>query len=701
MSEKKDILAVAKAQEIIMDFLKDYFKQEQISLVENILKTCPVNIVDEETINKKESNNDEIYDKEHIGAKASEEGLFLPESYTHYNPNEEFDEDAKLSLIIHEYAHRLRKANSQYGNMFEEGFSTIFAEACLINYKLKKQVHEGVYVNSSWKYKKAESQIIAIMYILNQKGMDIGLMGEYIFGDQNIFKQKCMQIFGKEFEKYFDLANSSKDQYYNNYDISEQNSEILLTNILKNYIAKNGLDLKKFWDKNSILLFNRNSKTLANSIVAAGEKAFKESEKKEYHLFESSTKISINDDQQEKEDRINRIRKIVNERYSIAGKNKEEIYSILENLCSDYIQKKHSGKKENLIFIEEVKKIFPNIEDFSKKFIELRRFNNSSSVFDNLQLNNISFSNIENCVSQQLDIYKQQETINRAKTLFDHCSGKEDLLSKIDELKNASSNIDFNQILPNYDDFVQFVREIQQYIPDKFPKEQNWNYQTIYSEILKLYISKKGKDLLQDKDKATEYQATFEYVAKQYKAVTNEDSFNNANELDIQLNNSLSFKQEKQEKEKNTKEIAEIAKKNLEVEKSNILKRNLIIKIFKRKQIKNLTTKISKLEQLIQNNELLIDNLASEIEELGKQIKLNDNKLVELYGIGLSDYRKIITQCKNEKLTSEHLLEKSKEIQQMMRSLNIQEKEQYLISLYEKNGLERQSLVEQVEEMKK
>ena len=32
------ILAIPKAQEIIMDFLKDNFRQDQISLVENVLK---------------------------------------------------------------------------------------------------------------------------------------------------------------------------------------------------------------------------------------------------------------------------------------------------------------------------------------------------------------------------------------------------------------------------------------------------------------------------------------------------------------------------------------------------------------------------------------------------------------------------------------------------------------------------------------
>lgn len=700
MGKKEDVLAIAKAQEIIMDFLKDYYRQDQISLVENILKTCPVNVVDIKAINESQVNIDEVYDREHIGACATEKGIFLPERLMHYNPDIEFDEDATLSVIIHEYAHIIRKANSQYGFMFEEGFVTIFAEACLINYKLKKQINEGVYVESSWKYKKAEFQIAAIMYVLNQKGMDIALMGEYIFGDQNVFKQQCMEVFGEEFGRYFDLASSRGDQYYNNYDITEQNSEILLTRILKDYIVKNGLDIKKYWDENSVFLFNRHSPTLANAIVAAGETALKETEKSEYHLFETNAEISRDDEQQERESRINRIRTLINEKYNILGKSKEEIYSILESLCSEFIQKKNSSIKENIIFIEEVKRLFPNIEEFSEKFIKLRGFNHSASVLDNLDLNNISFSAVDDLVSQQLESYRQKAVGERVKTLFEGCKGREDLLSKINELKSYESNIDLNQIFPNYDDFVRFVSEMSQYIPDEFSKEQSWNYQTIYSEMLKLYISKKEQELSQAKEQEAEYQATYEYVSKQYRAVTNENSFDIANNLDMELNSSLSSKQRAQEEEKIKKEKIEELKRNLELEKSNILRRNPIIRLFKRKQLKRLASRIQELEQSIQNSTLAIEQLDSEIKEIKDQIKLNDNELEKLCGLNLSNYRKIILQCKDEDLTNEKLIKRSQEIYQMIKDLNILEKEQYLMSLYEKNELTRQPVGEQVE-MKK
>lgn len=500
------VLSVEKAKEIIIDFLKDNFRQELISSVENILKNYPIHNVDEKTINETKSNKDEIYDEEHIGACATDKGIFLPKHLTRYYPDAEFDEDVTLSVIIHEYAHIFRKLNSEYGYMFEEGFVTMFAEACIAHYKIKKQMQEGknvtqpeMYINSSWKYKKAESQVTSILYILNQHGVDIELLGEYIFGDENVFKQKCSQIFGERFSTYFDLANSNQDQYYNDYDFKEQNSEILLTDILKEYIVKNGLDLKKYSDRNNLLLYNRGSKTLAKGIVAAGESSFKETDKEEYKLFESFVRMSLEDEQQEKDNRINRIKQIINEKYSFSGKSREEIYSILESLCSDYIQRKNSSKKENIIFTEELKKTFTDIEEVTKKFIELRTFTISSSVFDGLNLENVSYLDITKCVSEKLEFFMQKQMIDRIRTIFENCSGKEDLISKINELKTYEQNIDINKILPNYSDFQNFVIEMQEYIPEKFTNEQEWNYQTLYNEMLNLYISRQEQQLLQDK----------------------------------------------------------------------------------------------------------------------------------------------------------------------------------------------------------
>ena len=447
-------------------------------------------------INSYEENKDEIYDRRNIGGYASKEGIFIPDKYTRYNTDAEFDEDVTLSTIIHEYAHRLRSANSKYGMMFEEGFATIFAEACIIHYKIKEQMKNretitrpSVYTDTSFEYQKAESQVIAILYVLNQKGMDIDLIGEYIFGDQNVFKQKCIQIFGDEFSRYFEQANSYNDDY----TIQED----LLINILKDYICKNGLDLKKYWETNSLLLYNRNSSTLMKSIVAAGETAFKESDKKEYKLCEHNAKTFMDDEQSEREGRITRIRKIVEERYNISGKSKEEIYNILERLCSDYIQGKNSDNKENLILNDEIRRIFPKIEEFIEKFLALRQYTTSSAILENLELENVSYSSIYEYISLQL-------IIKRAENIFKNCTGREDLMNKIYELQRYEQIMDLNQILPNYTDFVQFINEIKQQIPDEFSKDQIWDYKTIYDKVLNLYITKKMQELTQNKSKEKE-----------------------------------------------------------------------------------------------------------------------------------------------------------------------------------------------------
>ena len=268
-------------------------------------------------------------------------------------------------------------------------------------------------------------------------------------------------------------------------------------------------------------------------------------------------------------------------------------------------------------------------------------------------------------------------------------------MDKVYELQHYEQIMDLNQILPNYTDFVQFINEMKQQIPNEFSKEQKWNYKTIYDKILNLYTTKKMQELTQSKSKEKEYKAVAEHILKQYKLVTNEEKFNEINEIDIKLNSRLSSKQQEKEKESNNKLKINENKQTLESEKNNLLKRNVIIKFFKRRQIKKLTAEITELEQSIQNSDLVLDKLTAEITELNNKIKSNKEELVKSCGINLSDYRTIMMQCKEENLTKEKLIEKYKNIQLMIDSLNIQEKEQYLISLCERNGLEMKSFEEQ------
>lgn len=182
--------------------------------------------------------------------------------------------------------------------------------------------------------------------------------------------------------------------------------------------------------------------------------------------------------------------------------------------------------------------------------------------------------------------------------------------------------------------------------------------------------------------------------------VTNEESFNKVNELDHKLNDSLLSNQKELEKENNNKSQEEEQKRNLENEKNTLSNKNAIVRFFKRKQIKSLTPQITELENSIQNSNLSLDQIEAEITELKNKIKTNEDELIEVCGINLSDYKTIIKQCKDEGLTEEELVEKKATIQSLLSNLNIQGKEQHLLALYEKNGLTRRPIEEQTLGMK-
>ena len=264
MNDKQNIgntnEVIIEAQNLMLEFLRDNFEGEKITKAIQIVNNHPVYFVDDNKIAERNINNNQIYDSKKVGAFANDDGIFLSSKYRNYNIDAEFERDEVLKTIIHEYAHSLRAINSTYGNMFEEGFATIFAEACLIHSKIKKASLFGnefeqpsVFNADNYKYVKAESQIRAILYFLNQKGLDIQLIGEYIFGNQEHFKQKCIEVFGEKFSDYFKVANSNYDQYYNNYEDDKNNSYIQLIELLSNYLRNNEVNLSNYWNNNTLL----------------------------------------------------------------------------------------------------------------------------------------------------------------------------------------------------------------------------------------------------------------------------------------------------------------------------------------------------------------------------------------------------------------------------------------------------------------
>ena len=86
------------------------------------------------------------------------------------------------------------------------------------------------------------------------------------------------------------------------------------------------------------------------------------------------------------------------------GKSLEEIYDTVIDLCSTYISHQNLDDEESKIFIEELNKVIPNMEDFKAKFINLRVSGNDKNIFDNLDLENISYNDIISSMNKLLQI---------------------------------------------------------------------------------------------------------------------------------------------------------------------------------------------------------------------------------------------------------------------------------------------------------
>lgn len=638
-----------------------------------------------------------------IGGYATSDGrVVLPEGISNrkFNPNniEDFSTDTALFIIIHEYAHIFRGSN-KYGAMFEEGFANAFATACIKNYKLKHQpifrqrgVEPPVYNQASLDYRKAESQISSILYVLNQKGLDIQLLGEYIFGNRDVFKQKCTEIFGEEFEDYFEISSSQADQYYADYGNIKYNSEIKLVSMLANYIKNNGVSLSDYRRLDATMLCGRNSETLERAIVMAGNESIREDEQDIFEAFRRTIGRKENEEREFLERRKNDAREEVYKEYDLTGKSKEEIYEIVKKLCIRYSYARLSNLFRDLVFKAEIKKIVPNLEEFVKKSDELKDFSVPAEIiFADLDMEKLSYEGVSNCIFSTLEQFKQKELEKSIVRKFNGCDNKEDLLTRIEELKEHEGKFDLEELLPNYGDFIKFVDELRDQIPDTFSKETDWNYESLYGAFLKQYILMKEKGLADSREFEKECRKDLKRIHIQYKVLEHEEKFggikNNHDQLYMQLLESQQeLEEEKREKANNQVQNEELVKRKEELEKKNVITR-----LLRSREIRELSHKITELGNSIHNNDINIEQIKSRIATLQGEIKDNEQQLIDLCGLKISDYASILVKCKLDNVTQDRLTEDAIEIQNEINGLNIPKQEQELENLYEKNGLERKT----------
>lgn len=400
-NEEKLSIITKLAKTYIILFLKDYVSSEQLSNIENLFKNCPVVLED---LNSKYN---EIDRNTTIGGIAQEDKIIINTSdIEKININTEIELNKVLGTIIHEYAHKIKALNSTYGEMFEESFASIFAEICINNARLissDKNNIEPFEMLSSVNYQKYESQVRALLYILKQNNLDKQLIAEYIAGSQDKFKQKCIEIFGYDFNNYFNVV-SSRDN---------KDSEHILIEIITKYIKEKGLNISNYWKDNSNLtqdnLYFKGSPTLAKAVVNSGSENFSSEELESYKAFEYSAKVANENDNFIKNEKISRVREYIEKNFSLNGKSLEEIYDTILELCSAYIQHKNKDSEESKIFIQEIQRIISDIDDFKTKFVNLRVAGLDKSIFENMNLESITYDDITSSMNKILQIGNQED----------------------------------------------------------------------------------------------------------------------------------------------------------------------------------------------------------------------------------------------------------------------------------------------------
>lgn len=424
-------IVVKMAQDKVLTLLSDLPNEQAISKAKAVFTSCPV------VLENIDDQKNEFNKSTQVGGYATAEKIVISShDIQSVDLNIDRELDNMIGTIIHEYSHKFRQVDSKYGNMFEEASASIFAEMCINYSKVKNNDTNNTLFNmlTSVDYQKAESQVRAILYALKQKNIDISMMTEYILGDENRFRQICTQIFGDSFDDYFNKANNtSKEQQYMNL------SEDSIIQIMTEYIKNNQLSFKDYWSNGNNMasptnLYFNGSPVLVQSVVNAGIGAIREDEKDLYRTFEYTSKVNQEQSQFIDDEKRTRIRNKISQDISITGKSKEEIYDKLVDLCSNYIQYKSKEDEESKIYLDELKKVVPNIEQFSDNFKKLRISRLDNSLLDNMDLSNISF----NAISSKMD--NLISSIELEKKKEDLLKQKEELMAiKQSELNNGLS----------------------------------------------------------------------------------------------------------------------------------------------------------------------------------------------------------------------------------------------------------------------
>ena len=120
--EEKLSSTIKLAQSYILLFLKEHINSDNLTNIENLFRTCPIEI------KQIAPETNEFGKQTDVGGKTLEDKIII--SLQDIEATDITNEDQLnklLGTIIHEYAHKIRGMNNQYGEMLEESFASIMA----------------------------------------------------------------------------------------------------------------------------------------------------------------------------------------------------------------------------------------------------------------------------------------------------------------------------------------------------------------------------------------------------------------------------------------------------------------------------------------------------------------------------------------------------------------------------------------------
>lgn len=675
--------AIEAAQKIIIDFVRDNYGEEKVAYVIELFKSCKI-VVDDEEIAKFNYTDNVTGCRKTSAAFVKDGTMYIPSEMATFSPTDEWGTESKLCTLIHEYGHLLR-GKDKNAAMFEEGFVTVFAEACMISAKLKYHQKdnkdakkEAVYNSTSWEYKKSESQIRAILYILNQEGKDISAMGRFILGNREEFKKECISVFGEGFAKYYDVVtNWDTDAYYNSYDEKENNSEEILVNLIKDYIIRKGLNIKDYWDNNKLIWKNEGSPTLEAAIVLAGKEYFKDSPK-EYELFEKLAQDHEKDAQSYKDHDFKTIRDSLNKLIDISSKDADELFSKICSICEVYIQRKNCVGKENKLYIEELRKEIPDIEEIASLVKKLLIASHAKNFLIGVDPTSVSLNNLKSILENILAKKEQEDSLSKLeeiKASFSMCHNIEDIVKIITRIKEAN----IEQSFPNFSEFIKYINA------GVFRKDEMisvLNYEDLLGLTREKYIIIKENELQQAKDEDEKYQSMLSDYVKAKTVLKYQDRFPHFKEKQDMLETDMDENKEKQEQLNESKKASTHTLESLKKKTIELQSLGLVHKILKRKQIRKIKSQVTVIEKQIASYDEALQSIGENISNISAEVQINNQELRVLSGLDVKTFGEILDKCLSKGITIEKIDELIQEIENKRHKLNIAERERELQELY-------------------